>query len=338
LQENIQEKKMKKLLLGLTVIVSLFFAAIIAQANTYTFQSNDGAGKQTDMMDLDHNYYYGWGISNNASQQLASDLQKGFVITSAELVYKNIWDWVNEPNDQLATFLLASPPLMPGRETVPVVINGVPQGYNLYTYTRTTISTAQNRTGNAPFGYTFKEKIGNVYYYTKTTISTRTSTNATLPSGYTLSYTTFIPKMVTMQAGIPLSNNLWERYDGQSIADVDWGVPSTLIWDAGTGTNRPTPNPWNDPAGGAAAGSINLTYTFDNTLNTSLDEPDSLIGILTAYALNGSFGFGIDPDCHYYNDGITFTVTTEPVPEPTTILLLGLGLVGLAGIRRKFQN
>lgn len=65
----------------------------------------------------------------------------------------------------------------------------------------------------------------------------------------------------------------------------------------------------------------NLTYNF-----TISD-----IAMLNVFAEDGVFGIGFDPDCHYWNDGITLTI--ETIPEPATCLLLGLGV--LMAKRRK---
>lgn len=78
---------------------------------------------------------------------------------------------------------------------------------------------------------------------------------------------------------------------------------------------------WTDVNGGYANRVAAVTFDIDSSYFGWLED--------------GNFGFGIDPDCHYYNDGVVAKIETKPVPEPSTLLLFGCGLIGLAGFGRK---
>lgn len=57
-----------------------------------------------------------------------------------------------------------------------------------------------------------------------------------------------------------------------------------------------------------------------------------------SWLADGNFGFGIDPDCHYYNNGVELKIVTsstnQVIPEPLSVLLASLGMGTLGGLRR----
>lgn len=78
-------------------------------------------------------------------------------------------------------------------------------------------------------------------------------------------------------------------------------------------------------------------YTFEYYLHTddvvfSITDA-SILSMLTG---DDKYILGIDPDCHYFADSISiYAGGSAPVPEPATMLLLGAGLIGIAGTSRK---
>ncbi len=87
----------------------------------------------------------------------------------------------------------------------------------------------------------------------------------------------------------------------------------------------------NQQGGDNFAGEGVLLKVYRNLPATPQDlsfsfTPEQIVA-LNAYALDGRFAMGFDPDCHFYNDGAKLIVETAPVPEPSTIVLM-LGIVG----------
>ena len=91
------------------------------------------------------------------------------------------------------------------------------------------------------------------------------------------------------------------------------------------------------------AGGTGNTFLFAQSFTTTpttfvYNFTAAQLQTLSAYFLSGNnVAFGLDPDCHFWNNGIKFEITTSPngVPEPTTMALLGTGLAGLYLKRRR---
>jgi hypothetical protein len=88
---------------------------------------------------------------------------------------------------------------------------------------------------------------------------------------------------------------------------------------------------WTDPNGGTANTAQNISFVFNAAQLAALQN------YISSPGANGSgrFGLGFDPDCHYFNNGVSFIITTS-VPEGGSAgLLLAIGFAGVLFLRRK---
>jgi PEP-CTERM motif len=133
---------------------------------------------------------------------------------------------------------------------------------------------------------------------------------------------------VTLQ-GLDISFETWVNNDGGFSSALNFGFQTT---------NPPSENDtgtlmgwYNTPA---AADTLGFQSSSSGTINISQTLYDS-DGIYLIWSTNDVSGLGSRDELGISNIIIT---PIAPVPVPTTILLLGSGLISLVGIRRKFRS
>lgn len=124
---------------------------------------------------------------------------------------------------------------------------------------------------------------------------------------------------------------------GSFVDDPTGSVPVIDLTDDFVSTRYHNDPNWLVNNGTADTFLANPTFTTTG-VNYTLNFTPAQLETLANYIANGNdIAFGLDPDCHFFNDGIKFTMSLTPVPEMSAFYPI-IGLIAAVGLTRLLRR